>query len=141
MSVTKEPRQTSDSLNFMSRIVSRLPVILLTILLGVAFQYGAAVGSVSAANQSVHLDHPADSADDNLLFAFDTIAILDRNGSDVDDSHTDHSCLTGICASCVPVIVSDFIQATNYIFVQFSQYKEIQFLDSVSSTLFRPPKA
>ena len=79
----------------MSRIVSKLPIILLTILLGMAFQYAAAADSVSAANQLVHLDHPADLADDNLLFAFDTVAIQDRNGSDADDSHTGQSCLMG----------------------------------------------
>lgn len=140
-SVTKEPRQISESLIYMSRIVSRLPIILLIILLGMAFQYGAAAGSASAANQSVHLDHPAYWADDNLLFAFDTVAIQDCNGSHTDDSHTGKSCSLGICASCVPVITLQFLNTANYFFIHFSPHGGGQFVDTASSTLFRPPKA
>ena len=140
-SVTKELRRTSESLIYMSRIVSKLPIILLTILLGMAFQYGAVAGSVSAVNQWVHPDHPVDLADDNLLFAFDTVTIQDCNGSNADDSHTGQSCSLGICASCVPVISPQFLNTARYFFIRFSRQEGSQFVDTASSTLFRPPKA
>ena len=132
-------RQTSEPSTFMSRLFSRLVVVLLTILLGMPFQYGAAADVVRSANESTHLSHTADLSDDSLLFASDIVSIQDRNGSDADDSHTGQSCLMGVCASCLPAVVPDFIPAAKFVFVPFSQNRADQFVDFVASTLFRPP--
>lgn len=131
--------RTSESSTFMSRIFFSLPIILFTILLGMSFHYGAAAGSVSAACQSVHLNSLADLSDDSLLFTSNIVSIQERNESNVDDSHTGQSCSLGVCASCVPAVAPDFIRVTNAVFVPFFQHRENQFIDSVASTLFRPP--
>ena len=125
----------------MSRLFSKLVVILLIALIGMPFQYGAASDAIKSAGESAHLRHLSDLAKDTLVFSSDTDSTQDRNGSDAGENHTVQSCYSGICASCIPAIVPKFVRATNYIFVLFSQHRENSFVDNVPSTLFRPPKA
>lgn len=132
--------RTSESSTFMSRIFFRLPIILFTILLGMSFQYAAAAGSVSIANQSVNLNHSTDLHGTNLFFVSDKLSNQTHQGSDVNDSQTGQACSSGSCTSCALKLSPAAMSPVKYIPILVLAQKTDRFVIQLSSPLFRPPK-
>ena len=115
-------------------------VVFLALLLGLSPLQGVMAGLLSSVEQEGRMHHQMSDTGCDMHMENDHAA-QSGNQCDTRSDCTDHNCASGHCASCVLAVIPHFSSFSSLRNTpEFSRTRE-KFVDQLSTSLFRPPRA
>ena len=124
----------------MRRLSEKLLALLLALLLGLSTMQGAVAGFAPVSDQ---VDSQYQMADLHASPMHMTTgnAAHDCEHCNSGNCATDHACSSSQCVSCVLAIMPTFSHSANLLVMSTPDVADDGFVNPLSSSLFRPPKA
>ena len=124
----------------MHRLSEILLAILLTLLLGFSPLTGAVAG-ITASYDQEEGTHQMASMPADMVMAFDHATAHDCEQCNTDDCCAGDSCSSGHCVHCVSALPAIYSHQTQFTASPVLIRADDSFINRLSASLFRPPRA